>query len=72
MGPNSSFLPLISMIIPSCHMAYVYFFKSDDRISVNEVTRILMKGLFYELYLFTHGISHPPLMPIPKQHVTYV
>lgn len=34
MGPNSSFLLLISMIILSCHTAYVFFFffKSKGRI----------------------------------------
>lgn len=63
MGPNSSFLLLISMIIPSCHMAYVFFFFNLRRISVNEMTKILMKGIFHELYLFTHDISHPSLIP---------
>lgn len=69
MGPNSSFLLLISMIIPSCHMAYVFFFKSKDRISINTVTKILMKGIFHELYLFTHDISHLPSTPL-QQHIT--
>lgn len=66
MGPNSSFLLLISMIIPSCHMAYVFFFQSKDRISLNEVTRILMKGIFHELYLSTHDISHPLITSTPQ------
>ena len=29
-----------------------------------------MKGIFHELYLFTRGISHPPLAPTLQQRVT--
>lgn len=52
MGPNSSFLLLISMIILSCHMAYV-FLKSKGRILVNQMTNILMKGMSQTVSLYT-------------------
>lgn len=29
-----------------------------------------MKGIFHELYLFTRGISHPPLAPTLQQRAT--
>lgn len=29
-----------------------------------------MKGIFHELYLFTCGISHPPLAPTLQQRVS--
>lgn len=30
-----------------------------------------MNGIFHELYLFTHGISHPLSPPPLQQHITY-
>lgn len=41
----------------------MYFFKSKVRILVNEMTNILMKGIFHELYLFTHDYFSFALYP---------
>lgn len=59
MGPNSSFLLLISMIILNCHMAYVFFFFNLRQNISQWSDQVLMKGIFHELYLFGLDISHP-------------